>query len=73
VYASNKKIHVELNADAKNVIVRVLTMNGQVLSSQSFSNAASKITVDANNFTKGTYLVHVTNNHSQTAKAVMIF
>ena len=73
VYASNKKIFVEGNSGAKDMVVKVLTMNGQVLSSQKFSTTSSKVTLDVNNLNNGTYVVHVSNKDVQTTKAVMIY
>ena len=63
IYGTDKKVVIELNSAAKNnVMVSVLTTNGQVISKQSFSNPGYKINVELNHISGGAYIVQVTDN-----------
>lgn len=61
VYAAGKNVNVEFNSAVKdNVVVRIITTNGQVIAQQSYQQPSYKITLNTNS-NAGVYLVQVTD------------
>jgi hypothetical protein len=73
VFAANKTVNVEFASEVKSTVaVKIMNMNGAVISSQSY-NHASKINLNLNHLNSGAYVVYVTDNKNiSTVQKVMI-
>ena len=74
IVASGRTVSIFLgNASGSRLIVRVITIGGQVLQQQSFESAAGRVDLTAPASTTGVYVVQVTDgNQWSVAKKVML-
>ena len=75
IYSSSKQsVSIDFNkAMTNNILVRVLNMNGQLISQKSFQQPTSKITITLENAVTGAHLVQVTNSKGwfETKKIIL--
>lgn len=65
IYAGNKTLSIEFNKEIKNpVVIRLINLNGQVISAQKVQKAAYKLTLNMSNCQSGIYIVHVSDGQS---------
>jgi len=65
IYAGNKTLNVEFNQEIKNpVVIRLVNLNGQVISEQKVQKAAYRLTMNMNNCQSGVYVVNVSDGQS---------
>jgi len=63
VYASNSNVNIEFNkAITGNIMVRIISANGQLVAQQNFEQAAYRITMNTNGKGAGLYVVQVLDN-----------
>lgn len=74
IIASGKTVSILLgNASASRLVVRVISVSGQVLQQQSIESASSRIDLNVSAATTGIYVVQVTDgNQLSIAKEVML-
>lgn len=72
IYASGNKLVLEFNQQAKgNVVVRFITMGGQVADQQTLNQPSGQVIL--NNKLKGHYVIMVSNNQDlQTARQIIL-
>ena len=74
VYAANKNINIEFNSDVRSTVsVKLVNMNGLIVSNTSFNHPSSKLSLDMSNLKTGVYVVQVTgNNYTTTVNKIFL-
>ena len=74
IYSINKNISITFKSEVRAAVeVKVINMNGSVVSSESFNNPSLKLTLDMSNVKSGIYVVSVTgSNYTTTVKKIFI-
>lgn len=63
IYTNGNTVNIEFNKEVKKTItVRIINMNGQVVTQRDFQQAAYRITMNMNNSVSGMYLVQLNDN-----------
>ena len=73
IYASNKNLHITFKSEVRSVSVNVVTMNGAIVASESFSKPSSNLNLNMSNLKPGVYVVQLTgNNVTTTVKKIFL-
>lgn len=73
IFSANKNITIRLNSEMKNkVVIRLITMTGNVLQQRNFDNSSAFMTFYAGNVSSGIYVVQVMDNNGLIAAKEVI-